>query len=142
MNEFEDLECLTFCKKYRLHFENANFAKGLIPRKVLLDNTRNIHSYFVFCKYDNDSLSSAYWQKENLLNSIKLMISLQFSDLDRPLFLVFRTKNNQYNTIEGNELREALLEKPCMDIVKYIRDNSYSFNDVLFQIRKELIIKS
>ena len=140
MNEFENLECLSFCKKYRLHIEDANFAKGYIPRKILLDNTRNIHSYFVFCKYENDFISSAYWQKDNFSKSLISMIAMQYSDLGRPLFLVFRGNDNHYNAIEGNELREVLLEQPNMDMVKYIIENSCDFNDMIINIQRELLI--
>jgi len=123
-----------------LHIENANFAKGYIPRKILLDNTRNIHSYFVFCKYENDFIYSAYWQKENFSKSLIAMITLQYSDLDRPLFIVFRNKENQYNVIEGNELREILLEQPNTDLVGFILHNSVNFNEMIINIKKELLI--
>ena len=138
MNELENLECAAFCKQYRLHFEDANFAKGYIPRKILLDSTRNIHSYFVFCKYEDGGISSAYWQKDNLKASVKSMLSLQYSDLDRPLFIVIHDESNRYKTIEGNEIREALLECPSLDMTQYILNNSYDFFDLLVQIRKEL----
>lgn len=138
MNEFENLECLSLCKQYRLHFEDANFSKGYIPRKILLDSTRNIHSYFVFCKIENETITSAYWGKQSFPQSLKSMLSLQYSDLDRPLFFVFRDNNNNYKSIEGNEIREAILEQPSMNITNYILDNSYNLFDLLIKIKKEL----
>ncbi len=138
MFEFENLECSTLSKKYRLHFEDAIFAQGIMPRKILLDGTRNIHSYFVFCKYDNEFLSSSYWSVKNFSSNIRKILGLQYSDLDRPLFFVYRDKDNKYKTMEGGELREALLDKPDLDVTSYILHNSYPFIDLICNIKKEL----
>lgn len=138
MVEFENTECSALSKKYRLHFEDAVFAQGLIPRKLLLDGTRNIHSYFVFCKYENENIYSAYWSNNNFKRNIKRILALQYSDLDRPLFFVYRDKDNKYKTIEGGEIREALLDKPAMDVTSYIISNSYPLIDLICNIKKEL----
>ncbi len=138
MVEFENLECSTLSKKYRLHFEDAVFAQGIMPRKILLDGTRNIHSYFVFCKYENEKISSAYWNKKNFSKIIKKILALQYSDLDRPLFFVFCDDEKNYKSIEGGELREALLDKPNMDINNYIINNSYPLVNLICNIKKEL----
>ena len=50
MNDFEEKILAKLRKDYRLKIEDANFAKGLIPVKILLDGTRNIHSYLVLCE--------------------------------------------------------------------------------------------
>lgn len=138
MTNFEETSCSALAIKYKLHFENANFSKGLIPRKILLDRTRNIHSYFVFCKLENEVLESIYWTKDNFSKSIKSMIAKQYSDLGRPLFFVFQNKDNKYKAIEGGELREAILEQPDLDINQIIIDSSYSLNDLILKIKKEI----
>ena len=137
MNDFENIEIASLGKKYKLHFEDASFAKGYIPRKILLDGTRNIHSYFVFCKYEDGFIASTYWQKTNFIQSLKSIIAIQYSDLDRPLFFVFQD-NNKYRAIEGNELREAFLKEPSINITQYIIDNSYNLVDLLIKVKKEL----
>lgn len=138
MIKFENEECITLCKKYKLHIEDANFAKGLIPKKILLDSTRNIHSYFVFCNLENGHLHSAYWKNKDFPTSLKSMLALQYSDLDRPLFFIFLDNKNEYNVIEGNEIREALLENPDMNLCEFIKENSVKLYDVITQIHNEL----
>ena len=137
MIEIENKECLSIAQKFKLHFEDANFAKGFIPKKVLLDSTRNIHSYWVFCKYKDGALSSNYWQPYSSIDSIKSMLSVQYSELDRPLFFIFN-RDNKYKIIEGNELREKILANPKLDITDYILNNSYDLIDTLFIIKKQL----
>lgn len=138
MNKFEDIECTTLCKTYKLRIEDANFAKGYIPRKILLDGTRNIHSYFVFCKMEDEALLSVYWEKQNFRKALKSMLALQYSDLDRPLFFIFRDNEGKYKAIEGNELRETFLENPHINITEYILENSYKLFDMLLRIKNEL----
>ncbi|MBO7133503.1 MAG: hypothetical protein J6W06_05025 [Bacteroidales bacterium] len=138
MNDFENIECQVLSKKYKLHIEDANFARGFIPQKVLLDSTRNIHSYFVFCKYEDGIFESEYWNKDSFSMALRSMIALQYSDLDRPLFFVFQDSENKYKIIEGNELREAFLENPEINIINYIKENSYYLLDVIIKIKKEL----
>ena len=137
MIEFENRECHTLCAKYRLNIEDANFAKGFIPKKILLDRTRNIHSYLVICKWFDDFLWSNYWGKDSFTASIKSMLAVQYSELDRPLFFIFNNEN-KCRIIEGNELREAILENPKIDINQYILCNACNLFDVIVKIKKEL----
>ena len=95
MSKYENTECLTLHKQYKFHIEDANFSKGFIPKKILLDKTRNIHSYIIFCKIENNSLISKYWDCDNFLTSFKSILATQYSDLDRPLFFLFRDKNSK-----------------------------------------------
>lgn len=137
MNDFEEKILAKLRKDYRLKIEDANFAKGLIPVKILLDGTRNIHSYLVLCEKKEYFLESSYWNKEDFNTNIKSMLSLQFSDLDRPLFFIY-FENNKLMLIEGNDIREAILENPNLDIFEYMVNNSYKLSDVIFKIIKEL----
>lgn len=137
MNEFENKECHSLAQKFKLHFEDAIFAKGLIPKKVLLDNTRNIHSYWVFCKYSDGTLISNYWQENSFVDSLKSLLSVQYSELDRPLFFIFNL-DNKYKIIEGNEIREEILANPNLDLTDYILCNAYDLIDTLLIIKKQL----
>jgi hypothetical protein len=137
MIEFENRECHTLSTKYKLNIEDANFAKGFIPRKIILDRTRNIHSYLVICKCVDDFLWSNYWEKDTFTASIKSMLAVQYSELDRPLFFIFSIEN-RCRIIEGNELREAILDDPKIDINQYILSNAYNLFDMIIKIKKEL----
>lgn len=137
MNDFEEKILAKLRKDYRLKTEDANFAKGLIPVKILLDGTRNIHSYLVLCEKKENFLESSYWNKEDFDTNIKSMLSLQYSDLDRPLFFIY-FENNKLMLIEGNDIRETILENPNLDIFEYMVNNSYKLSDVIFKIIKEL----
>ena len=66
------------------------------------------------------------------------MLALQYSDLDRPLFFIFRDNEGKYKAIEGNELRETFLENPHINITEYILENSYKLFDMLLRIKNEL----
>lgn len=138
MSDYINIECLSLCKQYRFRIEDANFAKGYIPNKILLDRTRNIHSYIVFCRIENGLLSSEYWNSDDFAVSIRALLSTQYSNLDRPLFFLFRDKNNILKSIEGTELRLALLNNPSLDINRYIIDNSISFNQLAICLSSEL----
>ena len=65
------------------------------------------------------------------------MLSLQYSDLDRPLFFIY-FENNKLMLIEGNDIRETILDNPNLDIFEYMVNNSYKLSDVIFKIIKEL----
>lgn len=138
MGNYENTECITLNKQYKFHIEDANFSKGYIPKKILLDRTRNIHSYIVFCKVENNSLLSEYWNSDNFTSTFKSILATQYSDLDRPLFFLFRDKNNLLMSIEGAEIRHAILANPELNIYNYILEHSVCFNDVAFQLKKEL----
>lgn len=130
--------CKVFADAYKLHIEEANFAKGLIPKDIILDRTRNIHSYVIFCQVSNELTDSEYWEDYNHEKRIKQILSLQYSELDRPLFIVFQDCNHKFKTIEGNFLREAILENQELDIKDYILSKSDNFDEIIPIIRKEL----
>lgn len=138
MSDYENIECQSLYKLYRFHIEDANFSKGFIPKKILLDKTRNIHSYIVFCKIENGSLLSEYWSYDNFTISFKSLLATQYSDLDRPLFFLYRDESNTLKSIEGAEIRLAILDNPNLNIYQYIIDNSVCFSQVAYQLSREL----
>lgn len=80
--------------KFKFKIEEACFSKGFIPKYILLDRTRNIHSYLVpmsnteFLQIGKSSF------KGSRLESILLeYYKIYYSSLDRPLFLII--ENNQ-----------------------------------------------
>ena len=46
MNDFQEKILTKLRKDYRIKIEDANFAKGLIPVKILLDGTRILILYY------------------------------------------------------------------------------------------------
>lgn len=137
MNDYEEKISAQLMKNYRLKIEDANFAKGLVPVKILLDRTRNIHSYLVFCEKKENVFHSAYWNKQNFNKKIRSMLALQYNDLNRPLFFIYLYKN-KLMTVEGNDIREALLENPQLNLNTYIFDNSFFLSEIISRIDKEL----
>jgi hypothetical protein len=96
-----DLNTIALIKKqYKLNIELASFQKGFIPNYILLDKTRNIHSYIVVADYDNSTIGGYYFNKDIDFNSILIeLLKIQYSTLDRPLFLILNSKN-KFNVIE------------------------------------------
>ena len=126
---------------YRLKIEDASFAFDWIPRYVLLDRTRNIHSYLVPC-YVNNGLIYADVEKEYDLSSIIVnLVKAQYSQLDRPLFFIISDEYiKNIKVIEGNEIRDMLLEHTITseETNKYILRNAYGLNDIINRLYKEL----
>lgn len=137
MKQFESEIYNILFESYHLKFEDAVFASGLIPEKILLDRTRNIHSYFIVCKNEKKRLFSNYWNSTNFSENLRQILALQYSDLDRPLFFVY-CQNQNLMIIEGNKIREAILEDPGINEYDYITNNSDEFKDVVIKIYKEL----
>lgn len=79
-------------KQYKLKIEEANFANGFIPKYILLDRTRNIHSYLVPVSEEVfNTLHKTAKETSKYLFFFKEYYKIQFSQLDRPLFLVMNT---------------------------------------------------
>lgn len=129
----------TFIKKqYRWNLESISFPNKQIPKFILLDKTRNIHSYFVFCRNKHNLLESTNWQTNNMPTSLTQIIKTQFSELDRPLFLVIQDEDASLRIIEGNIIREKLLNDKNDNIVSFLLSESDYFHDVANKISKEL----
>ena len=125
---------------FRLKIERASFACGRIPRYVLLDKTRNIHSYIIPCELRDGVVIADIDGEYHLSSIIAALLQIQYSQLDRPLFFIINEHNNTLSTIEGNEIKEMLLEQvdSNVDINTYILKYAYDIKDVIYKIRGEL----
>lgn len=141
MNNFENYEaemCSSLRKKYRMNIEKANFSTGCIPNYILLDSTRNIHSYIEFCKKEGNNLTSAHWNNKNQLHGVLSIIRTQYSQLDRPLFFIFPDESGNLYIIESSEVREHLLENRDENVTAFMVNNADKFQDIYRQIHSEL----
>lgn len=134
---FEEGVCSLLCKQYKVHIEKACFANGFIPNYILLDSTRNIHSYLEFCKMNDGMLSSSHWDGHSIEGLVQLLRT-QYSQLDRPLFFIFQADNGEYRIIESSPIREYLLEGGNGSISQFMIDNSDELKDTILKISKEL----
>lgn len=124
--------------KYRLNIEKACFAQNYIPNYILLDSTRNIHSYIEFCILESGHLYSTHWGKEDILNGLVKVLQIQTSQLDRPLFFIFKDETDTYKVIESNLIKERILEGEGATIENFIIENTDTLNEVLPLIKREL----
>lgn len=125
-------------KQYRIHIEKACFATDSIPNYILLDSTRNIHSYLEFCVLTNNSLESVHWNTNNLFSGIISVIQTQYSKLDRPLFFIYQNESSEIMGIESTPIREYILENGESGLYNFIIANSDTFSDLLLKIKNEL----
>lgn len=138
MKELEQI-ILYLKSELKLKIESANFAQGYIPRDILLDRTRNIHSYIIPCLFKNEKIDSIYWSDTNFIDSIIALLRVQYSQLDRPLFFIIK-KDNDYKIIEGNIIREYILENSISktDLLQFILSTSNNLSDIIYKIKNEL----
>jgi hypothetical protein len=125
---------------YKLKIEEACFSTEWIPKHILLDKTRNIHSYFVFATYNDNEYKGRYFTDDNYFeNQITELIKTQYSSLDRPLFLIIKDENDNLLSIEGSFIREFILEKKKNQKIKnFISSEVVSFDEIINKIKKEL----
>lgn len=141
MNSFDAYEaemCSSLRKKYRLSIEKASFATDSIPHYILLDSTRNIHSYLEFCQKNGDSLVSAHWGLQDQLKGVLSVVRTQYSQLDRPLFFIFPDEKGTLFIIESEDVREHLLEYRDEHVTAFMIDNAEKFQEMFKQIHNEL----
>lgn len=138
MKELEQI-ILYLKSELKLKIESANFAQGYIPRDILLDRTRNIHSYIIPCLFNNEKVDSNYWSDTNFIDSIIALLRIQYSQLDRPLFFIIK-KDNDYKIIEGNIIREYILANSVSqtDLLQFILSTSNNLSDMIYKIKSEL----
>lgn len=138
MKELEQI-ILYLKSELKLKIESANFAQGYIPRDILLDRTRNIHSYIIPCLFNNEKVDSNYWSDTNFIDSIIALLRIQYSQLDRPLFFIIK-KDNDYKIIEGNIIREYILANSVSqtDLLQFILSTSNNLSDIIYKIKSEL----
>ena len=141
MNSFDSYEadmCSSLRKKYRLNIEKASFSTNSIPNYILLDSTRNIHSYLEFCQKSGDNLISAHWSLKDQLKGVLSVVRTQYSQLDRPLFFIFPDEKGTLYTIESSDVREHLLKDRDEHVTSFMIDNADKFQDMFRQIHKVL----
>ena len=95
-----------FKSKYQLNIEQACFSKGWIPNYIILDRTRNIHSYCVFILQDDFTFTNDFINKDLIEFS-----KIRFSTLDRPLFIFLISKELNIKFFEIEEFKNLLEEK-------------------------------
>lgn len=124
--------------KYKFNIEKACFAKGAIPKLILLDRTRNIHSYIILCKKTEDNLiSEDFLHGDDLEKNLVEITKIQFSELDRPLFIVFKNKTlKNIGVIEVSEVKELILRGEFS--IKNLFDLTMSFDQVSTFVKQEL----
>lgn len=97
--------------EFKLKVEVACFSYGWIPEHILLDRTRNIHSYLVFFKFTKSNIFGRYFTiPEFVENSFLHLLKTQYSNLDRPLFFVGIDEKNNIHWAEGTMIRELFIE--------------------------------
>tara|TARA_B110000902_G_C13942185_1_gene450179 strand:+ start:81 stop:506 length:426 start_codon:yes stop_codon:yes gene_type:complete len=141
MKEIKTIEeeiLLTLKTKYKFKFENACFATGFIPKLILLDRTRNIHSYFIICTKKEDRLLSSQFKKNTDLASNLISFSkIQFSALDRPLFLIFMDQEQErLKTIEISKVKELFFQEKFS--IRNLFNLAIDFDQVAPLIKQEL----
>lgn len=126
-------------EKFHFKLELVNcFPNQWIPKYILLDKTRNIHSYYVLCKQDGSFLASSMWDKESIKNSIIRIVATEYSEMDRTLFFLIKKKSGRVLIAEGNAIRESLLESETSDISQLVLSNAYDFSESVNFITSEL----
>ncbi|MBP5721360.1 MAG: hypothetical protein J6W82_09910 [Bacteroidales bacterium] len=137
-HEYEASLCQKLRSKYKINIEKASFSTASIPNYIILDSTRNIHSYVEFCKIEKEQLVSSHWDIKDQLRGVLSVIQTQYSQLDRPLFFMFPDENGVFYSIESSVVREHLLEERDPAITTFMINNSDKFQDVFPKIHKEL----
>lgn len=125
-------------KTYNLRIERACFASGSIPQYILLDRTRNIHSYLIPCYIEGGIIQSSMWDVNSFQQTIMDVLRVQYSQLDRPLFLLYKDALNDIRIIEGGFIRDCILSDTRINIQECIFNESDSFVEVVGKIKQEL----
>jgi hypothetical protein len=128
-----------FKKYFNLNIEEACFSTNYIPKHIILDKTRNIHSYVVFGKLEKDKLIGSFFSISNsFIGDLIELVKAQFSSLDRPLFFLIQNSAGKLISIEGNLIREFILENGTDGVIDYIENEAIPFEIIANQIKMEL----
>ena len=121
---------------YKLTLHEACFSKGHIPRFIILDRTRNIHSYIDFYDYPNLNLRGEKLKSnDEIREKLIKLCQIQYSTLDRPFFLHVDNHKDSY-LIDVSDLRSTALSGK-LDPMK-IRDLRINKRELFQRIKKEL----
>ena len=77
--EIKEIESAkNFYNQFKMKLEVACFSNGYIPKYIILDRTRNIHSYLVFIYLSKGKFSCRYFSpKSNPLDDILEILKIQ-----------------------------------------------------------------
>lgn len=123
-------------KDYKVSLHEACFSEGVIPRFIILDKTRNIHSYIDFYNCQRQSIRGEIHQsnveiKEKLIK----FCQIQFSSLDRPFFLHVDKYEDSF-FIDISDLRIATLKGELN--IESIDELRIDKSDLFAKIKSEL----
>lgn len=122
--------------KYKLTLHEACFSEGVIPRFIVLDRTRNIHSYMDFYDYPSQTLrGEEHKSDDEIKEKLIKFCQIQYSSLDRPFFLHVQNHNDSY-LVDVSDLRVAAL-KGELDYTR-IGDLRIDKDELFPRIKKEL----
>jgi hypothetical protein len=139
LNEINENLITILKNKFKINIEEASFANGYIPKYIILDRTRNIHSYVTFIKVSNDCINGDFFsQSKDYITSFIELIKIQYSQLDRPLFFIYENELGDIEVVESNLIRLHILENGTKDIISYIFNNSIKGQTLFKQIKSEL----
>lgn len=125
--------------KYKIKIESACFSNGYIPEHIILDRTRNIHSYLTFIKVEQSRIRSEVFDLNNdYLVPLIEYVKVQYSQLDRPLFFIFLDELGEVFGVDASDVRIQLLENGGNDIIHFINNNKIHGQQLFTQIKKEL----
>jgi hypothetical protein len=126
--------------EYKIKIEDACFSTGWIPKHILLDKTRNIHSYIVFASISKNNFFGRYFSNNSDFGlNIYNLIKTQFSNLDRPLFFIIQDEKDDIQCIEGNEVREHILANDSiLNLNQMIMKEAFEFKNIINKIKSEL----
>lgn len=127
-----DLELIKhFKSKYKLNIEKACFSKGWIPNYIILDRTRNIHSYCVFIFQDDFTFTQKFINQDLIEYS-----KIRYSSLDRPLFIFQISNDFNIKFFEIEEFKN-LVENQMLNNIS-LNNLWVNFDSMLSLIKSEL----
>jgi hypothetical protein len=125
--------------KYKIKVEEACFSTGFIPKYIILDKTRNIHSYITFIQIEKSKISGDLFEfSKDFLFPLVEYVKIQYSQLDRPLFFLFLDNSGEIAGIDASDIRMQLLEYGGSDMIHFINKNMINGQQLFTQIKNEL----
>lgn len=133
--KIEEAAAVFLRQNFGIKLEKACFAKGIIPPYLILDRTRNIHSYATFIFKENGTLSHRGVDASlDIIGYLRQLAKIQFSELDRPLFLFlfddeFKLSASEIEIIKDHLFSNDITEENLLSFF----DNSNYFPQIIKQ---------
>lgn len=115
LTSIDDFIINTLESKYKLKLEKSCFSKGWIPNYLILDKTRNIHSYVTFFFLENHKLYTETSFIPDINEVCKELYKIKFSTLQRPLFIIIEEENN-LKMVEIDDFKENIIKNEIITI--------------------------